>query len=236
MVTEREWNSIGWLEEARALLGWLDSLDSGPVFLMIRHSERPEDIDVPTTIRVDLTKSGHDIAIEFGRRLPKKWRTTIYHSPHIRTTQTAERISEGLQDAGGNLVDTEKLNVLLGGRGDIERIVTFAHDIGFNEFYWRWKRNELPAETIEPIDDYLKRLTQHITNRFSKADRNDLHIYVTHDIVIAASRMVYLDLPTDEGLAVPFLGGYGIARSKQTLVGFKSGKPVEVVRNTLNRG
>jgi broad specificity phosphatase PhoE len=236
LVTEREWNVIDWLEEAQSLLEWLDTLDSGPVLLMIRHSERPEDIDVPTTIQIDLTESGHDLAVEFGKRLSKNWRTTIFHSPHIRTTQTAERIAEGLQGAGGNLFEIERLNVLLGGRGDIEKIVTLAHNIGFSEFYWRWKRNEIPTETIEPIDDYLKRLTQHVSDRFSKADTNDLHIHVTHDIVIAASRMIYLVLPTDEGLVVPFLGGYGIARYDQALVGFKSGKPVEVIRNTLNRG
>jgi broad specificity phosphatase PhoE len=235
LVSEDEWNSIEWIGEARALLEWLDTLDSGPALLMIRHSERPEDIDVPTTIRVDLTESGHDIAVEFGRRLPKNWRTTIFHSPHIRTTQTAERISEGLQEAGGNLSEIERLNVLLGGRGNIERIVTLAHDVGFSEFYWRWKRNELPTETIEPIDDYLIRLTQLIRDRFSKAATNDLHIHVTHDIVIAASRMVYLDLSIDEGLAVPFLGGYGIARYNQKLVGFRGGNPVEVIRDTLNR-
>ena len=228
MVSEHEWRSIEWLEEARALLGWLDTLDSGPVLMMIRHSERPEDIDVPTTIRVDLTESGHEIAAEFGRRIPKKWRTTIFHSPHIRTTQTADRISEGIEKAGGNLVMKETLNVLLGGRGEIEKIVTLAHGIGFDEFYWQWKRNEIPTETIEPIDDYLERLTQHLIDRFSRASSNDLQIYVTHDTVIAASRGIYLDLSIDEGLHVPFLGGYCIARSDGKLVGFKGGQLVEV--------
>jgi broad specificity phosphatase PhoE len=231
LVAEYEWNGVEWLDEARALLGWLDSLDSGPVLMMIRHSERLEDIDVPTTIRVDLTESGHDIATEFGRRIPKKWRTTIFHSPHIRTTQTADRISEGFQESGGHLIDNEVLNVLLGGRGDIEKIVTLAHGIGFDEFYWQWKRNKIPTETIEPIDDYLERLTQKITDVFSRAKTNDLQIYVAHDIVIAASRAIYLDLSIDEGLHVPFLGGYCIARSDGELIGFKGGQLVEVTRN-----
>jgi len=231
LVTDHEWESIEWLEEARLLLDWLSTPDPGPILIVIRHSERPEDVDVPTTIRVDLTESGHNLATEFGKRLPKNRRTTIFHSPHIRTTQTAERISEGLQGAGGNLIDIEVLNVLLGGRGDIEKIVTLAHSIGFTEFYRRWKRNEIPSDTIEPIDDYLERLNQHITGRFSNAGPYDLHVYVTHDIVIAASRGVYLNLPTDEGLYVPFLGGYCIARFDEELVGFKGGQLVEVTRN-----
>jgi len=222
---------IDWLEEARALLGWLDSLDSGPVLIMIRHSERPRDIDVPTTIQAELTESGHDTAFEFGKRIPKHWRTTIFHSPHIRTKQTAERIASGFDANNGQLINIERLNILLGGKGDIEKIVTLAHEIGFDEFYFQWKQNKLPPEVIEPIDDYLDRLTQQIVGIFNRADSNDLHVYVTHDTVIAASRSIYLDYPVDEGLSVSFLGGYGIAKTDSKLVGFKDGEVVNITRN-----
>lgn len=231
MVTEREWNTIEWLEEARALLDWLNTIDSGPVFLMVRHSERPEDIDVPTTIRAELTEFGRKIALEFGKRIPKRWRISIYHSPHIRTTQTAKEIARGFQESEGILLELEELSVLLGGRGDIKRIVASAYETGFDEFYWRWTRGEIPTETIEPIDDYLQRLTPQVMSRFSKAGKDDLHIHVTHDIVIAASRGIHLDLSVDEGLSVSFLGGYGIARVDGKLVGYNNRKPVNVAKN-----
>jgi len=231
VVSDHEWTSIGWLGEARALLGWLDTLGSGPALLMVRHSERPEDPDVLTTIQAELTASGHDLATEFGRRLPMNMRTTIFHSPHIRTQQTAERIASGLEEKGGNLSDVEKLDVLLGGRGDAEKIVTFAHEIGFDEFYFRWKRNDIPLEILEPIDDYLERLTQQVTDRFYQTDANDLQVYVTHDMVIAASRSIYLDLSVDRGLSVPFLGGFGIAKTNDKLVGFNKGDIVGISKN-----
>ena len=231
MVSEQEWNGIDWLEEARALLHWLSTLESGPALLMVRHSERPEDIDVPTTIRAELTEFGLDVATEFGRRLPLTWRTTIFHSPHVRTAQTAERISTGLVESGGNLVDIEELNVLLGGRGDIERIVGTAHMIGFDEFYWRWARHELPPATIEPIDDYLQRLTLQVGSRFSKAAPDELHLHVTHDVVIAAARRMYLDLSVDDGIDVPFFAGFGLAQAGGELVGFNKGVQVNVTRN-----
>ncbi len=233
MVSEQEWNAVDWLEEARALLQWLHTLDSGPILLMVRHSERPEDIDVPTTIRAELTDFGHAIATEFGKRLPSRWRTTIFHSPHARTTQTAERISAGLVEADGMLAGIERLNVLLGGRGDITRIVESAHMIGFDQFYWRWARNELPTETIEPIDDFLQRLTQQIGSRFSKAGTDELHIHVTHDIVIAAARGNYLDLSFDVGIHVPFFGGFGISHADDKLMGFNNGIQVDVTGNLL---
>ncbi|MFW9963447.1 MAG: histidine phosphatase family protein [Candidatus Sifarchaeia archaeon] len=233
MVSDYEWNSIDWLHEARALLGWLDSLDSGPALLMIRHSERPEDIDVATTIKAELTKSGQDIAFEFGKRIPKHWKTTIFHSPHIRTIQTAERIASGFKAKNGQLIDVEKLNVLLGGIGDIEKIVTLAYEIGFDEFYFQWKQNKIPPEIIEPIDNYLNRLTQQVIARFSQAEVNDLHIYVTHDTVIAALRNIYLDTLIDEGLSVSFLGGYGIAKTASKLVGFNDGEMVNISREFL---
>jgi len=231
LVSVDEWNNLEWLEQAQSLLEWLNNIDSGPILLMVRHSERTEDIDVPTTIRAELTDLGHQIAIEFGRRIPEKWRVSIYHSPHARTTQTAERISEGLQDQGTELVETESLNVLLGGRGDIEQIITLAHQSGFDEFYNQWVQKQIPFDTLEPIDDYLQRLTGTIVARFSEAGPDDLHLYVTHDIVVAASRMAYLDLSFDDGLAIPFFGGFGISLTDGKLVGFNKGEMVNVTRN-----
>jgi broad specificity phosphatase PhoE len=231
LVSADEWNSLEWLGQAQSLLDWLINIDTGPVLLMVRHSERAEDIDVPTTIRAELTDLGHQIAIEFGRRIPEKWRVSIYHSPHSRTTQTSERISEGLQERGSVLVDTESLNVLLGGRGDIEQIITLAHQEGFDEFYNQWVQKQIPSDTLEPIDDYLQRLTEAIVTRFSKAGPCDLHLYVTHDIVIAAGRMTYLDLTIDDGIDIPFFGGFGIALIEGKLVGFNKGEQVKVTRN-----
>lgn len=233
MVSDHEWTSIGWLSEARALLSWLYTLDSGPALLMVRHSERLEDIDVPTTIQAELTVSGHNLASEFGRRLPMNMKTAIFYSPHIRTRQTAERIASGLKEKGGVLLAIEKLDVLLGGRGDIDEIVTLAHEIGFDEFYFRWKRNEIPPEIIEPIDDYLERLTQQVVDRFTQAETKDLHVYVTHDTVIAASRNTYLDISVDRGLSVPFLGGFGIAKTNDKLAGFNRGDIVSITKNFL---
>ena len=234
MVSEHEWNTLDWLEEARSLLDWLSTLDSGPVLLMVRHSERLEDLDVSSTMGAELTDFGHKIALEFGRKLPKRWQTSIYHSPHIRTVQTAKEIAKGFQESEGSLKEIEKLNVLLGGRGDIDKIITSAFEIGFDEFYWRWTRDEIPPDTIEPIGDYLQRLNQQVISRFSKAEKDDLHIHVTHDIVIAASKRTYLDLIVDESILVPFLGGYGIASIDGKLVGFNNRNRVNVAGNLFS--
>jgi broad specificity phosphatase PhoE len=231
VVSDNNWNTISWLEEARSLLDWLDTLDAGPVLLMVRHSERQEDLDVSNTISAELTEFGHKIALEFGKKLPNRWQTSIYHSPHARTVQTAKEIVKGLKENEGSLRECEELNVLLGGRGDIEKIISLAFDIGFDEFYWRWTRDEIPSDTIEPIDDYLQRLTTNVISRFSKAGKDDLHLYVTHDIVIAASKRIYLTPIIDDTILVPFLGGYGIAKINGELVGFNSGSPVDVTRN-----
>ncbi|MFW9838604.1 MAG: histidine phosphatase family protein [Candidatus Thorarchaeota archaeon] len=230
MISEDDWNNIEWLFEARELLQWLGTLTSGPAILMVRHSERFEDIDVPTTIQADLTERGHEIAFEFGKRLSDRWCISLLHSPHIRTTQTAQEIMRGFQEKSES-IELEELGVLLGGRGDIERIVTLAHEIGFDEFYHHWTQDKIPRETIEPIEPYLQRLSKHIESRFSKAGENDLHIYVTHDIVIAATRRNYLDLTEDVGLAIPFLGGYAITSIDGELKGFNKGKEVKVTRN-----
>ena len=93
-----EWASIDWLSDARALVEWVNNLEHASL-IIIRHSERLVNLSPNETLKAELTPVGHQMAKEFGRRLPINKQITVLHSPNIRTTQTAERISEGVIDA-----------------------------------------------------------------------------------------------------------------------------------------
>jgi broad specificity phosphatase PhoE len=106
------WDSLEWLSDARGLLEWIPQLGTKPAVLLLRHSERRVGLSVIDALEVELTPVGHEIAQEFGRRLPKGKKITLLHSPHIRTTQTAERIAEGVSDNGGTISHLASMDIL----------------------------------------------------------------------------------------------------------------------------
>lgn len=229
------WDSASWLREAKSLLRWIKEREDSPTMLMIRHSERLEDLDVMGTVKAELTDGGHALAIDFGKRLPREKNAIVFHSPHIRTTQTAERIIEGLKGVGGNALLGGKVRVLLGAPGNVERFVAIAEEIGFDEFYHRWANGSMDEETIMPLDEYLESLIPETFMRLAKARSNILQIHVTHDIVVAAARRAFLELDSDSGLAVPFLSGFAITKTANGYRGYTQGHEARVRNNLLPR-
>ena len=231
----QDWEQTNWLADAKSLLGWVKRTCDSPTMIMIRHSERLEDLDVQGTIRAELTDLGHRMAIEFGENLPSGRPIIIFHSPHVRTTQTAERILQGTGSKAGDAKLGGKQKVLLGAPGNIERFVAIAERIGFAEFYHRWADGTMDESTILPLNDYLERLIPATIRRLVEAGENVLHIHVTHDIVVAAAKQAFLDLDDDAGLQIPFLGGFGIAKTESGYIGFIQGEEKQLHPDIIAR-
>ena len=101
MNSNYSWDKLEWLSDARSLLDWVVEFENSPAALLVRHSERLVNLSPSDTLKAELTPVGHEMAREFGRRLPKEKKVTLLHSPNIRTKQTAERIAEGVEEKGG---------------------------------------------------------------------------------------------------------------------------------------
>ncbi|MHA1480020.1 MAG: histidine phosphatase family protein [Candidatus Thorarchaeota archaeon] len=220
MNSADEWSSYEWLSEARNLVRWVNTLKP-PSLILIRHSERLVNLSPSATIKAELTKVGHQMAKEFGRRLPTNKQIIILHSPNIRTTQTAERISEGVVDAGGSIIRQEKLDILWGPESDYSKFASLLTEFGFSEVYSRWINGLIPNEVFEPIDHFFERFLPHTLGRLSKAESNTLEIHVTHDLVIDIAQRKFLGINTESNyFDIPFLGGLGFVKIESTVQGY----------------
>jgi broad specificity phosphatase PhoE len=153
------------------------------------------------------------MAIEFGRRLPRGKEITLLHSPNIRTTQTAERIAEGVTDIGGTVSHISPMDILWGPVSDYYRFNRLLQEHGYPEVYRRWLKGGIPPEVFEPIDKYGKRFNHSILNRLAKADSATYEVLITHDLVIDIVQRTFLGINTDaEWFDIPFLGGLGFTK------------------------
>ena len=228
MNSEREWETIDWLRDARQLVDWVNYQADNRVMLMIRHSHRLVNRGFQASLTAELTPIGHETSVEFGRRLPTDRPVSIFYSPHIRTEQTAEGIAEGLSESGGDLVLMKELGILLGANADPMKYAAFAGEIGWARTYQLWSKDMIPEDTIERMEEYAQRLLPYTLEKIAMDSSDSLHIHVTHDMVVAACRWKYLTLKNDPGLDVQFLSGFGIVGADDAFHGFVDGKHTDL--------
>ncbi|NHI83819.1 MAG: hypothetical protein EAX81_05930 [Candidatus Thorarchaeota archaeon] len=214
------WESEDWLTNPIALLKWANGLEKGPALLLIRHSQRLEPREAEKILEEPLTSLGIQMAEEFGRRLDCDKVVSIWHSHHMGAQQTAEGIVRGLMEKG-RLVHLRGPNrTLLGPGWDAPKYMTMLKEMGLVPFFDSWARDRIPIEIIEPIGDFTQKLVVRTIGRIMGAPEESLHIHITHDLVVMAARKVFLDIDTTDENRVSYLGGFGIARSNDLLVGF----------------
>ena len=228
MNSEREWETVDWLSDARQLVDWVNSQAGNRVLLMIRHSHRLVNRGFQASLTAELTPIGYKASIEFGRRLPTDRPISIFHSPHIRTEQTAEGIAEGLSVSGGNLVLMKELGILLGANADPAKYAALASEVGWTQTYQFWSKNMIPEDTLERMEVYALRLVPNTLENLVEDSDDSIHIHVTHDMVVAACRWTCLNMYDDPGLDVQFLGGFGIMRKEGVYRGFMDGKYIDL--------
>jgi broad specificity phosphatase PhoE len=224
MNSHDNWDKFEWLSDARSLLEWVSQLGDSPSSLLVRHSERLVNLNPSDTLKAELTPAGHEMAREFGRRLPKGKTVSLFHSPNIRTTQTAERITEGVAETGGTVSEIIPMDILWGPNSDYYRFAALLKEHGFPEVYRRWMNGEIPPDVFEPIDQYIERFSPCIIDRLEKTKPDSIDVLITHDLVIDIAQRKFMEINTDAGnFDIPFLGGLGFARTDGRIIGRHDG-------------
>ena len=220
MKIEESWMGLDWLSDARSLLEWMTLLGNKSAIMLVRHSERLVNLNPSDTLKAELTPTGHEMAIEFGRRLPRRRKITLLHSPNIRTTQTAERIAEGVANAGGTLSEISYVDILWGPESDYLQFSALLEEHGFPEVYRRWIKGKIPQDVFEPIDQFVKRFTPYTIDRLENMEPNSIDVLITHDLVIDIAQRKFLNIDTDtEWFDVPFLSGLGFTKTDDIIIG-----------------
>lgn len=225
MDSSDRWISLEWLSDARSLIEWSTQLGNRPAILLVRHSERLVNLSPSDTIKAELTPTGHEMAIEFGRSLPHGKKIALFHSPNIRTTQTAQRIAEGIVDIGGTVPHISSLDILWGPESDYSQFALLLNEYGFPEVYRRWINGKIPPDVFEPADRFITRLIPYSIGRLENTIPDSIEVLVTHDLVIDIVQRKFLGINTGaENFDIPFLGGLGFSKSDGIILGHHNGQ------------
>ena len=136
------------------------------------------------------TPTGVQAAIDFGSALPKDRKVTLYHTYVERARETAEGIRRGVIDSGGRAevagvisyrmtVDLEAQNRWLVSQR------WFPQD-GAYDLSRLWTAGLIPTTILKPSWEFAQGYARVSMENLGEASPDELHIYVSHDHLIAA--------------------------------------------------
>lgn len=173
-------------------LRWLDAAPADrAVAVLLRHSVRDALPPGELGYRHALTPAGARLADEFGARLRGRLRT-LHSSPLQRCLDTAERLRAAaaatqkiiedrmLGDPGAYVLDARLAGenwLRLGSEGIMAHLA---------------ERDDTLPGTRHP-DDGARRLVRHMLD--SAGDRPGLHVFVSHDILVAVTAARFVGAP-----------------------------------------
>ena len=150
--------------------------------LVIRHAER-EGIAAGTFGHdVNLTAKGSRAAGKLGAALSKKRALTVFSSPVPRCVHTARAMLRGAGSSAEVVTDLR-----LGGPGafvvDTEVAGPLFLELPVPEIARRQLQDETPPPGMRPTSEGVEILLKLVTSPLGENDR--LHVFVTHDIILA---------------------------------------------------
>ena len=161
-MTENTWLELGWLQNARTLLQWVQGLEHEKrVILFVRHSHRLHSDNPHDLLHMQLTTLGHEMAREFGRQLPDRGTLEIFYSNHPRCVETAEGILEGYRSNNQPAVMLGEIRDLLGPKVHTN-IGKELDKFGIDGFINRWAKGAFPLSQLETLEEYGARLWKDI--------------------------------------------------------------------------
>ncbi|MGY5872071.1 MAG: histidine phosphatase family protein [Candidatus Thorarchaeota archaeon] len=224
-----EWDTEEWMYGAKRLLDWISNVDSEqPVLLMVRHSHREMLHNYHDTMNAGLTDLGKKLSREMGFRIPTERKAHIFLSVVPRCYETAEGISEGFQQEGGEVIDMDPLPTLIGPEYSEREVWLNLNSNGENvtEFVNIWADDEF--EGIEPFNEFKVRLMDDTVRRLLSVKDNMMHIHVTHDLALMCTKRILFDRPLTREDREPYLGGLGITVKDHQVELFVAGELVTI--------
>jgi broad specificity phosphatase PhoE len=164
-----------------------------PAVLHIRHSERLLFNTNQTTYTTALTETGEKTSYEFGKKLPTNKTYHHFHTIVNRTKETASNIHQGILDNKGK--STGLSTIPIRSVIDYEANSQYSRKI-FEEFddevkaikkiFYRWLSGYSPPWIRKSSLIFSQQVASYMMKQMRNAQKNDVHIWVTHDGFIAA--------------------------------------------------
>ena len=211
--SKTKWETTNWLSSARGNLDWIrERTPSERIMFILRHSHREEISDHSAQLSTELTELGKRTSFELGRRLPIENPARIFYSFVPRCYQTAEEISNGFKESGGQVIEMEPLEILVSPFVYDDSVWENLQPDGKNisEYVNNWADGKF-SPMIENFLEYRPRLVDATLGRLSSERQAALHVHVTHDLAVMAFKRIILNRPLESTDREPFLGGVSIS-------------------------
>jgi len=213
-VTDRDlWNTEEWVSQARKLIHWIKDVDEDkPLMIIVRHSHRETLRNHEDMLSGGLTSLGKAVSKEMGLKIPTHRKAHFFFSIVPRCFETAEAISEGFIQVGGEVIDMDPLPTLVGPEYTDNSVWINLNPNGDNviEFVNRWASGEFEGR-IESFNEFKERLMDDTVRRFASLKENQVHIHITHDLALMSAKRALGGRILTEEDREPYLGGVAIA-------------------------
>ncbi len=190
-----------------------------PVSIILRHAERDPIRSYEEGWEARLTDNGHRDAAALGRTLVDFASMRLWSSPIPRCQQTANRLAEGLRDAGSDVDELVVINDLAGPYlHDAEKVLKIALDIGDRAFVRRWFEGDLASEHLMPSPRAATGQLMVLTETLATHDEPGLYVHCSHDWNILLLREHFLGIRHEDAGMPDFLEGLATWRDGHDLV------------------
>ncbi len=235
MTSEDLWDTEDWLSSAKKLIHWICDVDEDkPLMILVRHSHRETLRNHEDMLSGGLTPLGKVVSKEMGLRIPNHRKAHFFFSIVPRCYETAEAISEGFIQAGGDVIDMDPLPTLVGPEYTDNTVWMNLNPNGDNvtEFVNRWALGEFEGR-IESFSEFQERLMDDTLRRFASLKDNQVHIHVTHDLALMCVKRTLSGRVLTEEDREPYLGGIAVAFKNASYQIFMTGKSEELKTSLL---
>ena len=229
-----EWKTEEWLDSAKNLVEWVNSTPlHSKVLMLVRHSHREEIQDHSVQLSTELTPLGCRMSNEMGKRLPKNRATRIFFSFVSRCYQTAEELSKGMKESSVEIKEFDALTILTAPEiNDLDVWKELQPDgRNITDFVNSWADGEF-GDMIEPFEEYKGRLLDDLVERLVSDKPGSLHIHITHDLALMATKRILLRRAVNVEDREAYLGGLGIIVDEGRIRVFTGNKNRESPYNT----
>ena len=212
MDIKRTLDSEEWTVSAKNILQWASTIDSNKsIMLILRHSHRETLRDHSQMGSAGLTELGKQMSVEVGRRIPSGRPMELFTSFVPRAYETAEGISEGYSEIGGEVIDINLLPSLVSPQILNPEIWGKLHPDGKNitEYVNQWVNGEFEG-FIEPFEEFQTKLMGDTVKRLTEAKEKTIYVCTTHDFTLMSAKRMFLGRNLVHEDREPFLGGLGI--------------------------
>ncbi len=220
-----KWNTADWLENARDLVSWADSVPpDNSILLLLRHSHRVTLNTYDEMVNAGLTELGKKLSFQFGQHIPSHRSTRIFFSFVSRCYETAEEIRKALIERGATIDEFEPLATIVGPQNAKDVVWKNLEPDGNNvtEFVNWWANREF-GDDMEPFDEYVQRLGEDTLRRIKDDPRGVFHIHITHDLCLMSAKRSILGRPLRKEDREPYLGGVGFQVGEDDIYFYNQG-------------